>query len=111
MQNTLGVHGVHPVPMEYVIGQLDALFADFDLKAIKTGMLLNSDYIIAIADYLKQHSKAALIVDPVMVAKGGAALMEDTATQAMIEHMLPLATLVTPNIPEAETILGRKICY
>lgn len=109
VQNTLGVHGVHPVPMEYVIGQLDALFADFDLKAIKTGMLLNSDYIIAIADYLKQHSKAALIVDPVMVAKGGAALMEDTATQAMIDHMLPLATLVTPNIPEAETILARKI--
>lgn len=108
-QNTLGVHGVYPVPMDGVLAQLDALFADFDLKAIKTGMLLNSDYIITIADYLKRNSKAALIVDPVMVAKGGAALMENAATQAMIDYMLSISTLVTPNIPEAETILGRAI--
>ncbi len=108
-QNTNGVTGVYPVPMEGVIAQLDALFSDFELSAIKTGMLLNSDYIIAISDYLKKNYKAALIVDPVMVAKGGAALMEDTATQAMIDYLLPLSTLITPNIPEAETILRRKI--
>lgn len=108
-QNTQGVTGVYPVPMEGVIAQLNALFSDFQLNAIKTGMLLNSDYIIAISEYLQKNSATSLIVDPVMVAKGGAVLMEDAATQAMIDYMLPLATLITPNIPEAETILRRKI--
>ncbi|MBS7825166.1 bifunctional hydroxymethylpyrimidine kinase/phosphomethylpyrimidine kinase [Wohlfahrtiimonas chitiniclastica] len=108
-QNTLGVHGVYPVPIEGVIAQLDALFSDFSLSAIKTGMLLNSEYIIAISDYLKAHSTAPLIVDPVMIAKGGASLMATEATQAMIDHLLPIATLITPNIPEAETILNRTI--
>lgn len=108
-QNTMGVHGVYPVPMEGVIAQLDAVFSDFSLSAIKTGMLLNAEYITVIAHYLKEHSTVPLIVDPVMVAKGGASLMAAEATQAMIDHMLPLATVITPNIPEAETILGRAI--
>lgn len=108
-QNTLGVHGVYPIPVEGVIAQLDALFSDLSLKAIKTGMLLNSEYITVIANYLAKHSDIPLIVDPVMIAKGGAALMESSATDAMIQKLLPLATLITPNIPEAETILQRTI--
>lgn len=108
-QNTKGVHRIDKLPHESVRAQLEAVFDDFNLGAIKTGMLADETYIREIAHFLRQYPNVPLVVDPVMIAKGGAALMENASLSAMIEEMVPLATLITPNIPEAETITGMTI--
>lgn len=108
-QNTLGVHGVHPVPHEMVQQQLDVIFSDFEISAIKTGMLVDSSYMRLIADKLAEHSKIPLVVDPVMIAKGGVALMEDSAPEVMKKYLLPLVDILTPNLPEAEVLTGITI--
>lgn len=108
-QNTLGVHGVHPVPLEMVEAQLDAIFSDFNLSAIKTGMLVNGDYMELIANKLLDNKIAPLIIDPVMVAKGGHPLMASTAVEVMKSRLVPLADVITPNIPEAEALTGTEI--
>lgn len=108
-QNTLGVHGIHAVEPAFVVAQLDAILADFHVKAVKTGMLFSSDIIEAVANRLADE-KLPLVIDPVMIAKGGQSLLQQQAIDALKTHLLPLATVCTPNIPEAEALTGVTIC-
>jgi len=108
-QNTLGVQGIYKVPLEGVKKQMDSIFEDFDIFALKTGMLVDETYIDLIVDELKNHPEILIVVDPVMVAKGGANLMENQAFQAMKDKLVPLADVLTPNIPEAEVLTGMTI--
>lgn len=108
-QNTLGVHGIHPIPHDMVEKQLDAVLSDFNISAIKTGMLVDDSYMKLIADKLADYQDIPLVVDPVMIAKGGAALMEDSAPEIMKDYLLPLVDVLTPNIPEAEVLAGMTI--
>ncbi|MED3660853.1 bifunctional hydroxymethylpyrimidine kinase/phosphomethylpyrimidine kinase [Ureibacillus sp. FSL K6-8385] len=107
-QNTLGVNGIYPATPEFVELQLNAIFDDFDVRALKTGMLFSAEIIQTVARNLKDRN-LRIVVDPVMIAKGGQALLKDDAVQALIRVLLPIATVLTPNIPEAETITGMKI--
>lgn len=108
VQNTLGVTGVHAIPAAMIAAQIRAVLDDIGADAIKTGMLATSEVILAVAGELKS-STVPVIVDPVMVAKGGASLLQTEAVAALRQMMLPLATLVTPNLPEAEVLTGRRI--
>lgn len=108
-QNTLGVQAVHPVPVESVRDQWEAIFSDFTISAIKTGMLVNGDYMKLISEVYRDVSKVPLVIDPVMIAKGGHSLMEETAIQVMKDTLAPLAHVITPNIPEAEALTGMSI--
>lgn len=108
-QNTLGVSAVLPVPPAFVRAQLDAVVEDIGVDAAKTGMLASAAIINAVADGVRAHAVAPLVVDPVMVAQSGARLLEDDACAALREALLPLAAVVTPNIPEAEALLGERI--
>lgn len=108
-QNTKGVHGIHKIPLDAVKSQLDAIFDDFNISALKTGMLVDRSYISFIASELRKRPLVYLVVDPVMIAKGGAHLMENEALETMREELVPLATVITPNIPEAEELSGIKI--
>ncbi len=108
-QNTLGVQGSYPLPPEAVKAQFDSIFSDLEVSAMKTGMLVGSPYIRLIASEIKKRPDIPYILDPVMIAKGGAALMDDHAVTDLIDYLVPLATLVTPNIPEAERITGLSI--
>lgn len=105
-QNTLGVHGVYPQRIDCVDAQLDAVLSDIGADAVKTGMLFSAEIITHVADKLEQYGIKQLVVDPVMIAKGGAPLLQREAVQALTERLLPIATLVTPNIPEACHLLG-----
>jgi len=107
-QNTLGVSDVLPIEVSFVEKQLQALIEDFSISAIKTGMLFSSEIIQSIARILTAIN-CPLIVDPVMIAKGGESLLQQEAIEALRSYLLPIATVVTPNIPEAETLSGRKI--
>lgn len=107
-QNTLGVHGIFPTPASFVQAQLKAVLDDFDVKAMKTGMLFDAAIIEGVVDVVKEQN-IPLIVDPVMIAKGGASLLQQQAVEAMRKHLLPIATICTPNIPEAEVLTGRTI--
>ncbi|MBF5041512.1 bifunctional hydroxymethylpyrimidine kinase/phosphomethylpyrimidine kinase [Aggregicoccus sp. 17bor-14] len=108
-QNTRGVTAVHVPPVAFLRAQLDALFADFRVGAVKLGMLANAEVIHTVADALEAHADLPLVVDPVMVATSGARLLEPAAHEALRTRLLPRASLVTPNIPEAEWLLGRRI--
>jgi len=108
-QNTLGVVDVHEVPPEFVISQFDAVASDIGVDAAKTGMMANSAIIRVVADKIRQYKIDILVVDPVMVAKGGRSLIRDEAKETLIRELLPLAFLITPNIPEAEEIAGMDI--
>lgn len=108
-QNTLGVHAVQSVDVSMVTAQIQAVLNDFQVKAIKTGMLFSSDIIEAVANELTPHSAIHLVIDPVMIAKGGAPLLQNEAVIALRRHLLPNATLITPNIPEAEVLTGKRI--
>jgi hydroxymethylpyrimidine/phosphomethylpyrimidine kinase len=105
-QNTQGVHGVFPVPPEFVAQQIDAVLTDIGTNAVKTGMLFDSAIIRTVAGKLKEYDVRNYVLDPVMVAKGGAPLLLEEAVVAVKEHLLPLATVVTPNLPEAEVLTG-----
>lgn len=105
-QNTLGVQGVFPVPAEFVGAQLSAVVSDFKINAIKTGMLANAAIIEVIANHLPLNLAVPLVVDPVMVATSGDRLLEEEAVAALIKHLLPRASLVTPNLLEAAALLG-----
>jgi hydroxymethylpyrimidine/phosphomethylpyrimidine kinase len=108
-QNTQGVRAVHVPPVAFLRQQIDALFADFEVRVVKLGMLANSEVIVAVAEALEQYRPAHVVLDPVMVATSGARLLEPAALTALRERLLPLASVVTPNIPEAELLLGRSI--
>jgi hydroxymethylpyrimidine/phosphomethylpyrimidine kinase len=102
-QNTVGVRGVHEVPPEFVTAQLEAVFDDIGVDAAKTGMLFSRPIIEAVAAYLAEHP-VPLVVDPVMVASSGAKLLRDDAVEALVTSLFPLATVVTPNLAEAEVL-------
>jgi len=108
-QNTCGVHGVEPVSSELVTQQLDAIGSDFSIAACKTGMLFDAARIEVVALGMRRHAFNQLVVDPVMIAKGGASLLQDSAVEALKTSLLPLATVVTPNVPEAEVLTGMTI--
>lgn len=106
-QNTLGVKGVMPVPAEVVKSQLDAVLSDLHITAVKIGMVPNAAIAHVIADTLKTQ-KISIIYDPVMISTSGHRLMEEDCIQVVCEELLPLCTLVTPNIPEAELLMRQK---
>ena len=104
-QNTLGVSAVHEVPPDFVRAQLAAIFGDIGVDAAKTGMLFSRAVIETVADVLADQP-VPLVVDPVMVASSGAKLLEDDAVETLVGRLFPLATVVTPNVPEAEALAG-----
>ena len=108
-QNTLGVTGVHEVPVDMVAAQIEAVIGDIGADAVKTGMLSSTDIIETVARELAHFRVDRLVVDPVMVAKSGDRLLREEAVDAMRRSLLPLATVVTPNIPEAETLADVRI--
>lgn len=108
-QNLRGVSAVHVPPVSFLRAQIDAVFGDFDVRAVKLGMLANAEVIDAVADALVHHRPGFVVLDPVMVATSGARLLESDALHALRTRLLPLATILTPNLPEAELLLGRPI--
>jgi hydroxymethylpyrimidine/phosphomethylpyrimidine kinase len=105
-QNTRGVSGVLPVPGEFVADQLTALFDDLDVRAVKTGMLGGPDVVDAVVDSVRRFNPRHVVVDPVMVATSGDRLVTDETVAAIRERLLPVASVITPNLPEAATLLG-----
>jgi hydroxymethylpyrimidine/phosphomethylpyrimidine kinase len=108
-QNTLGVHGIHDVPPAFVAAQFDAVAQDIGIDAAKTGMLATADVIRTVVGKIRQYGIEKMVVDPVMVAKGGAALIREEAMETLVAELLPLALILTPNIPEAEVLSGIAI--
>jgi hydroxymethylpyrimidine/phosphomethylpyrimidine kinase len=108
-QNTTGVTGVHNLSPEFVGLQLDAVAIDIGVDAAKTGMLSTAEIIEAVAAKVREHAIPNLVVDPVMIAKSGAPLLRPDATAALKQRMLPLATVVTPNLHEASALAGRAV--
>jgi hydroxymethylpyrimidine/phosphomethylpyrimidine kinase len=108
-QNTTGVYGVLDVDPEFVALQIDLCVSDVGCDAVKTGILFNTEIIEVVAGRIRQHSLRPLVVDPVMLAKGGAPLLKPEAIEALKTRLLPLATVVTPNLPEASVLAGRKL--
>jgi hydroxymethylpyrimidine/phosphomethylpyrimidine kinase len=108
-QNTLGVQGVYPLSVEAVKEQMKSIADDLSPHALKTGMLFNAEIITAVAESVETYSWEKLVVDPVMIAKGGASLLQQESVQALIEKLIPLAYVITPNIPEAEVLTGMKM--
>jgi hydroxymethylpyrimidine/phosphomethylpyrimidine kinase len=106
-QNTVGVTAIHELPREFVTAQLEAVFDDLGADAAKTGMLFSTRLIETVADFLEQRP-LPLVVDPVMVSSSGAQLLEDDAVETLVERLFPLATVVTPNLAEAEVLAGVK---
>jgi hydroxymethylpyrimidine/phosphomethylpyrimidine kinase len=104
-QNTTGVSAVHELPLEFVRAQLDAVFDDIGVDAAKTGMLFSRRVIETVADFLERRP-VPVVVDPVMVASSGARLLQEEAVEALVERLFPLATVVTPNLPEARALGG-----
>jgi hydroxymethylpyrimidine/phosphomethylpyrimidine kinase len=104
-QNTLGVTAVQELPPGFVEAQLEAVFSDIGVDAAKTGMLFSRELIDTVADFLATH-RVPLVVDPVMVASSGAKLLQDDAAEALVDRLFPLATVVTPNLMEAEALAG-----
>ncbi|MFB5677978.1 bifunctional hydroxymethylpyrimidine kinase/phosphomethylpyrimidine kinase [Paenibacillus terreus] len=108
-QNTLGVQGVFPLTPEAVARQLDSIGKDLTPDAVKTGMLFSADIIEAIADRIAHYGWGNLVIDPVMVAKGGASLLKADAVTTLIRDLFPLALIITPNLPEAEMLTGMQL--
>ncbi|WAH39262.1 bifunctional hydroxymethylpyrimidine kinase/phosphomethylpyrimidine kinase [Alicyclobacillus dauci] len=108
-QNTLGVQGVHELDAEFVQMQMDSVLDDIGTDAAKTGMLANESIIHAVVDGLEKHAVPYLVVDPVMVAKGGAPLISPEAIDALRERLVPRADVITPNIPEASVLCGHPL--
>jgi hydroxymethylpyrimidine/phosphomethylpyrimidine kinase len=105
-QNTLGVRSVEVLSPAMVVAQIDAVAEDIGVDALKTGMLATADIVVAVAEAVRRHRLGPLVVDPVMVAKSGDPLLAPEAREAVRRWLLPLATVVTPNIPEAAALLG-----
>lgn len=108
-QNTTGVSGIYEVSPEFLQAQLVAVFEDIMPDAVKIGMVSSSDLIKTIAENLKKYNAKNIVLDPVMVATSGAKLISDDAIETLKEYLIPLATVITPNIPEAEVLSAIKI--
>ncbi|MFR9166299.1 MAG: bifunctional hydroxymethylpyrimidine kinase/phosphomethylpyrimidine kinase [Dysgonomonas sp.] len=108
-ENTVGVTGVHPVPVSFVSGQIKSVLDDIGADAVKIGMLHSSGLIIAVRDTLKKYDIRNIVLDPVMVATSGDRLLQKEAEETLKKELLPHVRVITPNIPEAEILLGTKI--
>ncbi len=108
-QNTVGVTAVHEVPTDVISAQIDAVITDIGADAVKTGMLSSSAIVETVAEAIRRHGVTNLVVDPVMVAKSGDRLLREEAITSICNSLLPLAAVVTPNIPEAEDLTGLTI--
>jgi hydroxymethylpyrimidine/phosphomethylpyrimidine kinase len=108
-QTTRGVSAVHLPPVDFLRAQMDDLFADFDIRAVKIGMLADAERIRCVAEVLRRHPHVPVVLDPVMVASSGARLLATDAVEALRAELLPLSTVVTPNLPEAEVLLGYSL--
>ena len=108
-QNTVTVTEIFELPIAIIVAQIDAVVRDLGVAAAKTGMLASSQIIEAVASSIENHGIRSLVVDPVMIAKAGAKLLRDDAIEALRSRLLPLAAVITPNLPEAEVILDRRI--
>lgn len=108
-QNTQGVAAIHPVPTDFIRAQIAAVVEDIGVDAVKIGMLFSPALIETVADALKRYQIATVVLDPVMVAQSGDKLLQDDAIDAIRSLLVPLATVVTPNLPEAEVLLDRSI--
>lgn len=108
-ENTVGVTGVHPVPVDFVTGQIKSVLDDIGSDAIKIGMLHSKELIIAIRDTLIGYNYTNIVLDPVMVATSGDKLLQDEAIQTLKDELIPYVRVITPNIPEAEILLNRPI--
>lgn len=107
-QNTTGVSGIHLPPVDFVRAQIDAVFADIRVDAVKIGMIANAEIARAVAQALRENAKdVAIVLDPVMIAKGGAPLLQPDAVGVVRDELLPMATLLTPNLPEAAHLLDQ----
>lgn len=108
-QNTRGVFGVHLVPPAFVAQQIETVFADVRVDAVKIGMIANAEIATAVVQALQPHADIAIVLDPVMIAKGGAPLLAADAVDVVTSLLLPMATLCTPNLPEAAALLHMPI--
>jgi hydroxymethylpyrimidine/phosphomethylpyrimidine kinase len=108
-QNTLGVHGIHEIPPSFVEKQMEVVLSDIGADAIKTGMLAHSEIIRVVARKIRQYGLKYVVVDPVMVAKSGDSLLRKDAREALIRELIPLAWIVTPNLPEASVLAGFNV--
>lgn len=109
VQNTLGVEAVHPVPLDILAGQIDAVLSDIGADAIKIGMLHSAEVVHVVAQKIEQYGIKNVVLDPVMVSTSGHRLIEETAIDSLKNRLMPLARVITPNIPEAEILFGQKI--
>lgn len=108
-QNPDGITNIHPIPSAMVLAQIERIAAYYPLRAAKTGMLFNQEIIEAVALFFAQNRELPLVVDPVSVSSSGQALLEPEALDALKAKLLPLATVITPNLDEAELLLGRAV--
>ena len=108
-QNTQGVIGIHAVPPSFAVQQIEAVLTDIGADAVKIGMLYSAELIKAIAGALKKHGSRKIVLDPVMVAQSGDKLLQEDAVDAIKVHLMPLADVVTPNLPEATVLTGQTI--
>jgi hydroxymethylpyrimidine/phosphomethylpyrimidine kinase len=108
-QDSRRVHAVHEVPPELVAAQIDAIVSDIGADAVKTGMLASAEIVRTVAARVREHRLANVVVDPVLAAKSGDCLLDEDAIAVLKSDLLPLATVVTPNLPEAEALTGRRL--
>ncbi len=109
VQNTLGVTGIHGIPLDTVRGQIDAVVQDIGVDAVKIGMLATPDVVSVVADAIRRNRIRNVVLDPVMVATSGDRLIVPETAQALVQELFPLATVITPNLDEAALLLGRSI--
>lgn len=109
VQNTLGVEAVHAVPIDILKGQIEAVLSDIGAKAVKVGMLHSSEVVRTVAESVRAYGVRNLVLDPVMVSTSGHRLIEESAIETLKSELIPLARVITPNIPEAEILAGVKI--
>jgi hydroxymethylpyrimidine/phosphomethylpyrimidine kinase len=109
VQNTLGVTGIHSIPLDTVRGQIDAVVEDIGVDAVKIGMLATPEVVSVVADAIRRHQIRNVVLDPVMVATSGDRLIAPETAQVLVRELFPLATVITPNLDEAAMLLGRDI--
>jgi hydroxymethylpyrimidine kinase / phosphomethylpyrimidine kinase / thiamine-phosphate diphosphorylase len=108
-QNTTGVQGIFEIPVSFVEKQIDSVLSDIGADAVKTGMLSNAGIVEVVSKKIRSYAVKKVVVDPVMVAKSGDSLLKEEAREALIRRLLPLATVVTPNLPEASSLVGFRV--
>ena len=109
VQNTIGVQAVHPVPLDILEGQIDAVLSDIGADAVKIGMLHSAEVVDLVVRMIEKYRIHNLVLDPVMVSTSGHRLIEESAIEVIKEKLMPLVKVLTPNVPEAEILIGRKI--